>query len=390
MTAIPPPWTRLTGTAHAIALEVLLRGPLPRSELARRLGLSAASVTRLAKPLLDSGLLIEEGPSQQSRTGRPTRPLDIAPSSHHFIGVKVTGEDAHAVLTTLRAEVIASCRSDLRGKDPEAVVATVAGLVAELASGAPHVTALGLSLGGQVPDHRTVVAAPFLEWTEDIALGALLEEATGLPTVVENDLLALTRAEHWFGAARDHDRFAVLTTGVSVGYGLVVHGAVVDSPDAGVGLVGHFPLDPLGPMCPEGHRGCASAMLSMPSVCASVSVGLQRPVTYEECLDLAAEGHPVAEPVITASARALGRLVAAVANLTMTPLVILTGEGIRLAEVARPALDEALRRDRNPRAAPLSLEVQAVDFAQWARGAAATAVQDYVLSGAAEEGTAAD
>ena len=45
-------WTPLTGTAHAIALEVLLDGPLPRSELARRLDLSAGSLTRLSKPLL--------------------------------------------------------------------------------------------------------------------------------------------------------------------------------------------------------------------------------------------------------------------------------------------------------------------------------------------------
>ena len=52
-------WTPLTGPAHVIALEVLLDGPLPRSELARRLDLSAASLTRLTKPLLDSGLLVE-------------------------------------------------------------------------------------------------------------------------------------------------------------------------------------------------------------------------------------------------------------------------------------------------------------------------------------------
>lgn len=60
---------------------------------------------------------------------------------------------------------------------------------------------------------------------------------------------------------------------------------------------------------------------------------------------------------------------------------MLTGEGIRLAEVARAAIDEAVRRDRDPRARELSLEIQPIDFSEWARGAAAAAIQGYVLGG---------
>lgn len=385
----PAPWTPLSGATHAVALEVLLHGPLSRSELARRLDLSAGSLTRLAKPLLDSGLLVESGtgqeprPGHQSRTGRPTRPLDVVADAHHFIGVKITHEDAHAVLTTLRAEVVASARADLPGRDRASVVAVlrslVARLVAELAPEAPHITAAGVSPGGRVADRGTVVEAPFLEWDDAVPLGAVLSDALGIPTAVDNDLLALTRAEHWFGGARGRDRFAVLTVGAGIGYGLVVHDRVVDSPDAGVGLLGHFPLDPLGPLCPRGHRGCATAMLSMSSVSAAASVGLRREVGYDECLDLAAAGDPVARPLVMASGRALGRLIAAVANLTLTTEIVLTGEGVRLAEVAHEALRDGLAYDRDPRAAAVSLDVRPVDFALWARGAAVTAIQAYVL-----------
>ena len=55
----PLPWAPLTGATRDVAMEVLLRGPLSRSELARRLDLSPASLTRLTKPLLDGGLLVE-------------------------------------------------------------------------------------------------------------------------------------------------------------------------------------------------------------------------------------------------------------------------------------------------------------------------------------------
>ncbi|WP_329377765.1 ROK family transcriptional regulator [Streptomyces sp. NBC_01716] len=379
----PAPWTPLSGATHAVALEVLLRGPLSRSELARRLDLSAGSLTRLAKPLLDSGLLVESGTSHEPRAGRPTRPLDIVADAHHFIGAKITHESVHAVLTTLRAEVVASARADLPDRDPASVVAVLrslaAELVAQLPPGTTHIAAAGVSLGGCVADHATVTQAPFLEWEDEVPLGALLFDALGVPTAVDNDLLALTRAEHWFGAARGHDRFAVLTVGAGIGYGLVVHDRVVDSPDAGVGLLGHFPLDPLGPLCPRGHRGCATAMLSMASLRAAASVGLRRDVPYDECLELAAAGDPVAGPLVMASGRALGRLIAAVANLTLTTEIVLTGEGSRLAEVADEALRDGLAYDRDPRAAAVSLDVRPVDFGLWARGAAVTAIQAYVL-----------
>ncbi|MGW7465741.1 ROK family protein [Streptomyces xantholiticus] len=377
--AMPAPSNPLAGASRAVALEVLLRGPVPRSEIARRLALSAGSLTRLAKPLIDSGLLVEVGTSREARTGRPIRPLDINPTAHHFVGAKVTSDEVHVVITTLRAEVIASAHAALPGRDPDSVVDTVRTLTGELTAGGPRITAAGVCLGGRVEHHATVTAAPFLEWSEDVPLGRLLTDALGFPTAVDNDLLALTRAEHWFGAARGHDRFAVVTIGAGVGYGLVIHDTIVDSPDAGFGLLGHYPLDPLGPLCPSGHRGCATAMLTHSSICAAVSVGLRRSVTYDECLDLAASGDPVAEPVVTGAGRALGRLIAAAANFTLVQKIVLTGEGIRLAEVARAAVDEGVRADRDPGFAALDLDIRPSDFTQWARGAAVTAIQTYVL-----------
>jgi hypothetical protein len=82
----------------------------------------------------------------------------------------------------------------------------------------------------------------------------------------------------------------------------------------------------------------------------------------------------------------LGHLVAAVANLTMARKIILTGDGIRLAVVAREAVVEAARRDRDPLAEPLDIDIQQTGFDEWARGAAATAIQAYVLGSRTPDG----
>jgi predicted NBD/HSP70 family sugar kinase len=119
-------------------------------------------------------------------------------------------------------------------------------------------------------------------------------------------------------------------------------------------------------------------MRSTGAIRAAVAGGRQHPVTYDECLDLARAGDPVAARVVHDSARALGRLVAAVANLTMARKVIVTGDGVRLAVIADAVVREGIALDRDPRASPVRLEVRQWDFTEWARGAAVSAIQSYV------------
>ena len=85
-------------------LEVLRHGPLARAELARRLGLSPPSLTRLTAPLIEAGLLTETSARRPVGAGRPSRPLDVVPEACHFVGVKLTEDESYCVLTNLRAE----------------------------------------------------------------------------------------------------------------------------------------------------------------------------------------------------------------------------------------------------------------------------------------------
>ncbi|WP_132215386.1 ROK family transcriptional regulator [Kribbella steppae] len=375
-------WRPLTGPSRQVALEILLDGPLSRAELSRRVGLSPGSLTRLTKPMVESGLLVEvtAGPTD-ARVGRPSQPLDLDPATHHFVGIKLTGDTAIGVLTTLRAEVIASAERPLIDHTPSAVSRLVLELADDLAVQVPGqrpITGLGVTVGGRVTDRSEVRWGPYLNWV-DVPLGEILAAGTDTPVVVANDLNALTEATHWFGAGRGSDRFVLLTIGVGVGYGLVLHNRTVDSPDTSIGLIGHHPLVPDGPRCDRGHHGCALSLLTVGAITGQVGSVLGRPVDYEECLDLAAKGDVAAHPVVSRAGRALGRLIAAAANFTMPELVVLGGEGVRLAEVAHDELLAGLHADRHPSAAELRMVLQPADFTEWARGAAVVAIQTFVL-----------
>jgi len=378
----------LSESGRELVREVLIHGPIARAELGRRLGLSPASLTRLSKPFLDSGLFVEGAVELAGAVGRPARPLDVQADLQRFVGVKLTGDQAFGVLTDLRARALGEHVADLAGRSPEEVVEALVAVVRELTAssggsgsgvgvaGLEGLAGVGVSIGGKVTGQRTVLRATFLAWRE-VDLGGMLAERLGVPVVVENDVVALTEAERWFGLGRGVDDFAVVTVGAGVGYGLVVHGRQVITPDTGLGLGGHVPLDPTGPICVDGHRGCSTAMLSTTSMCASAAVGLGRPVAYDELLALAASGDPVAVQVVGTAGRSLGRMVAAVANLTMVGTVVLSGEGVGLVDVpvAATELRAGIAADRDPDASEVRVLTGAADFGAWARGAAAVAVQ---------------
>jgi predicted NBD/HSP70 family sugar kinase len=366
-------------SGRELVREVLIHGPIARAELGRRLGLSPASLTRLSKPFLDRGLFVEGAVELAGAVGRPAKPLDVRVDLQRFVGIKLTGDQALGVLTDLRAKTLGEHVADLAGHSPEEVMEALAAVVEALAGSGGDVAdiaGVGVSIGGKVTGQQVVLRAPFLEWRE-VDLGGMLSRRLGLPVVVENDVVALTEAERWFGLGRGIDDFAVVTTGAGVGYGLVIHGRQVITPDTGLGLGGHFPLDPTGPICADGHRGCSTAMLSTTSMCASAAVGLGRLVSYEELLALAASGNAVAVQVVGTAGRSLGRMIAAVANLTMVGTVVLSGEGIGLVDVpvAASEMRAGIAADRDPDASEVRVLTGDADFGAWARGAAAVAVQ---------------
>ncbi|GAA2312500.1 ROK family transcriptional regulator [Streptomyces violaceusniger] len=386
MTTLDASWLPLSPGERAVAIEVLVHGPLSRAELARRLSLSAGSLTRLTKPLIESGLLVEKGTEgaalAEVRQGRPSQPLDMVAESRLFIGFKITEDMVYGVVTTLRSDIMARAERPLTTHEPAVVVDLLREMTREFTRAHPRAAGIGIGVGAGVRDRSVVIRSPFLDWDE-VPLAALVEERTGLPTVVENDVAALVEAECWFGAGRGLDRFAVLTIGAGLGYGLVSGGRrVVSSEDGLSGRGRHWMVDRHGPLTPYGERGSAVSLLTIPSIRYQLQAATGREMTYEEILGLAADGEPMAARVVDEAARALGTIVSQIANFAMPQKILLAGEGVGLVDVAGTAVEEAILANRHPQADKVNLETKVSDFHDWARGAAVLAIQVLVLGSA--------
>ena len=380
-----------TPTASLVFTTVLSHGPLTRAEIARRTGLSAAAVTKAVRPLMEFGYVVED-PSEGARSalGRPANPVRVDGGRVFFIGVKVTGDEIIAVLADLCCRVRVSRHLGLTDREPEAVLPSIVALVRELLAeadgfGAP-VRGLGVAVSGDVDRADGVVRySPFLEW-RDVPLAEIIGTATGLPVTVDNDVRALTVAEQWFGAGVGLSNFALVTVGAGVGCGLVVHGRVVSGAHGVAGEIGHLSIDPLGPRCYCGNNGCVEAIAADPAILHGVrEVTGKHVATAAEALELARGGDPGAREVYARASQAIGRAIGSVVNLFGPQRVIISGEGLAAYDLFAEGIRDAFAASAFGSAAQCDVMTRPLPFEEWARGAAATAIQSFIGSDTYEE-----
>ncbi|WP_062204795.1 ROK family transcriptional regulator [Streptomyces sp. NBRC 109706] len=378
-------WASVPRAARPILRELVIHGPQSRTALARRLVLSTGSLTRLTKPLVESGLVVEREVEHDPTHGRPTRPLEIVADTHHFLGVKLTSGALYGVRTDLRGEVVARESEPLPDPAPDTVVDRTARLAERLTGEGRRPVAAGVTLGGAEhgPAGEEVVDAGALGWRR-VPLRRLLAKRLGMPWVVGHDVTALAAAHQWFGDAREESDFAVIAlddgVGDGIGYALFVHGLAVRGSEADRAEFAHQILDPGGPMCPEGHRGCVTAWLAADSVRIAAAEGLGRVPDFAEVVRLARAGDPSCAGAVRAAAWALGVVIAHVANSGLVKTVIVAGASVDLARVARDELERGILTRRRGLGG-LRLSARPHDFGDWARGAAVEAIRAH-LAGA--------
>ena len=212
-------------STRAVYRDLLRFGPRSRSELSQRLRLSAPTVTRVTRDLLERELLHPLTAVPRAK-GRPHEPLDVEEDrGPRFIGVKVTADEIHAVVTTVRAAVLEELVLPLESTAPEHLLETILVAVEAMIAAHPKVVGIGVGLGGLVAERRTVLSSHLLGWQEPVELAAALEARERLPVVVENDLVAMVRRSALVrDGARSYESFTVLTVGAGVGIAAVVDG----------------------------------------------------------------------------------------------------------------------------------------------------------------------
>jgi glucokinase len=134
-------------------------------------------------------------------------------------------------------------------------VDTVAGIVERLMVDAPDAS-VGVGLPGSVTRAGTITSSPHLPGVVDFDAAGALASRLGRPAAVTNDATAAVLAEWRFGAGRGVDDLVMITMGTGIGGGIIVGGRLMLGAHGYAGEFGHMSIDPVGPDCPCGQRGC--------------------------------------------------------------------------------------------------------------------------------------
>jgi len=153
---------------------------------------------------------------------------------------------------------------DLRVDTPQgsdAIIDAMVDLVGALgreaeANGLGPLEALGVGAAGLVDQHGVISFAPNLPGVVDLDVVGLVSARTGLPVVVDNDANTAAVAEHRLGAGDRADNLVLVTLGTGIGGGLIIDGKLQRGAAGFAGEPGHMVVDPNGPPCPCGRRGC--------------------------------------------------------------------------------------------------------------------------------------
>jgi glucokinase len=284
------------------------------------------------------------------------------------IGIDAGGTKIEGLLVDVEmdGQILDRKRVETPATDAEAATRTIVAVARDLMAGR-DVRAVGVGAAGLVDRKGVMRFAPNVAWRE-FPLAERIERGVGVRVVVDNDANVAAWGEYRFGAGRGSTSMLLVTVGTGIGGGIVDGGRLLRGAHGFAGEIGHFIVEPNGPLCGCGNRGCWEQVASgraidrlgkeaaneQPgSLIVELAGGNPAHVTGRHVTDAARQGDPVAERILSEVGRRLGEGIAGLVNVLDPEVVVLGGgameSGDLLLDPARRAfVDSVEAPDHRP------------------------------------------
>jgi len=227
------------------------------------------------------------------------------------------------------------------GRDPRAFVERLVETLTDLARGADgKLVAVGCAAPGPLdPDGGVIIRSPNQGW-RDVPIIPWLGDSVGVPAVLEDDARAGALGEGILGAGRGADPVVYVTVSSGIGSGLLLGGEIHRGGHGLAGEFGHLTVDPRGPRCGCGRRGCVESFAGGGSMArraratwprGTLRDGSRAPVDAEGVFRAARSGDPDAAAIADDAVEALARGLASLAAV-LDPQAIVVGGSLALGQ----------------------------------------------------------
>ncbi len=266
----------------------------------------------------------------------------------YVIGVDLGGTKIAAALVARDGTIAAQARRSTHVEEGvDAVIERIVDCIHELEAQASHpIVGLGIGAAGMTDSKRgVIVMASNLKW-QDVPLRDLLAARLGRswtqPIQVDKDTNAAVLGEMLYGAGRGAKHLLYVTVGTGVGGGMVLGGRLYHGATEGASDIGHLVLEPEGPVCGCGKRGCVETLASGPAIARQAQKALSdgrsstlstldiETITAVEVVRAAREGDPLARDILSTAGQYLGIALAYYVDIN-NPECIIIGGGVSAA-----------------------------------------------------------
>jgi len=310
-----------------IVLEIVRsKQPISRADLSRVSGLQPSTVSNIVEQLLQETWIVEGAVARRPRGRRPT----MLSLNDNLVMLVADLRPRRAILAIidLNGRMLAHEEISIFS-DPERSVAGMIETMQAMRDRFPHKTfeGVGISVPGRVhPKTNHLIHAPNLKWTDYDIKGAI-QKKLRLQVELDNDATACLLSELWFGRM-DKTRNAVLIS-LSEGLGTAIfaNGQIVSGLNGLAGEFGHIPVDPAGPLCGCGKRGCWETLASSDAALRFYSElkPSANVTSIQNLMHLAEEGDSLATKAIKKQALHLGQGLRLVTAALSPELILITG-----------------------------------------------------------------
>lgn len=291
---------------RAVLNLIRTKQPISRADLARISGLQRSTISLIVEDLIE-GHWVLEGPTGRLPRGR--RPTFLRLNDDRvIIGVDIRPLQITVALADVNGKFTSQEVMPTAANPKIAIDGVIARIQRLLRScGEKKVEGIGISLPGRVePGSGRLVFAPNLKWT-DFDIAEAVQKATGFDVEMENAANACVLAAVWFDHIESRN-LVVVTVSEGIGTGILVNGRLARGFSGMAGEFGHVALDPDGPPCSCGSRGCWEVFASNRAALryyfeSSAQTGLN----FQDLLSLADQGDPKAAKALETMAHFLGR-----------------------------------------------------------------------------------
>ncbi len=226
-----------------ILSEILLKGPLSRTDIAQNVSLTPASVSRITRDLITTGLVEEaEHYSGDSGRGRKFVRLRVRSGSGFVVGIAINVFRQDIVIADLANAEVAQKRLNLQDlSDPEKVFSECVSGLNQLIDNTGiercRILGGGVAITGAVdPVSGTLRSAPVLEWS-DVDVNRLVRHALDIPVTLESIANAKTLAAHCFGPAKGNNNLLLFNASLAIGASLFMDGRLIRGANSSAGLI---------------------------------------------------------------------------------------------------------------------------------------------------------